>query len=78
MENQNGEVTNDELARMIGEGFHGVDEKIGGIDRKLESMRSEFNERFDTIEKFLLEDHRRRIGKLEEKVHKLEDLLAIK
>jgi hypothetical protein len=70
MEN-NHEVTNEELARMIGEGFHGVDEK-------LTEFRSEVNQRFDKIENFLLEDHRRRIEKLEGQVQELRDALAMK
>ena len=73
MENTNGEVTNEELARMIAKGFEGTAQKID-MDREF----GEVKERLDRIEKFLLEDHRRRIEKLEVQVKELRDLLAVK
>lgn len=73
MENTNGEVTNEELARMIAKGFEGTPTK------------QEMNDRFDKvevrlekIERILLEDHRRRIEKLEDQVKELRDALAMK
>ena len=54
MENNFNNTTNDDLARMIAKGFEGVDKRFDGVD-----------ERLGRIEDFLLEDHRRRIEKLE-------------
>lgn len=73
MENTNGEVTNEELARMIARGFEGTAQKVD-MDREF----GEVKERLERIEKFLLEDHRRRIEKLEVQVKELRDLLAVK
>jgi hypothetical protein len=66
MEN-NHAVTNEELARMIAEGFHGMDERFDQVDM-----------RFDKIENILIEEHRRRIEKLETQVQELRDTLAMK
>ena len=73
MENTNGEVTNEELARMIAKGFEGTAQKID-MDRQF----GEVKDRLDRIEQFLLEDHRRRIEKLEAQVKELRDLLVVK
>lgn len=48
MENTNGEVTNEELARMIAKGFEGTAQKAD-TDRQF----AEVNERLDRIEKLL-------------------------
>ena len=77
MEN-NHEVTNEELGRMIGEGFHGVDEKFTDLRNGINQRFDQVDERLEHIEKFLLEDHRRRIEKLEDQVKELRDALAIK
>jgi len=47
--------------------FTGMYERLDRIDRRL-----------DHIEQFLLEDHRRRIGKLEEEVKGLKELFSVK
>jgi hypothetical protein len=73
MEN-NHEVTNEELARMIAKGFEGVDERFNGVDRRFDKVE----ERLDRIEHELIADHRRRIEKLEDQVGELRDLLAVK
>ena len=77
MENNN-EVTNEELARMIGEGFHGVDEKFASMRGEMNQRFDQIDERLEHIEKFLLEDHRRRIEKLEIQVQELREALAMK
>ena len=74
----NGEdITIDDLARMVQKGF---DEVTGHMARK-----DEVNERFDQvevrldrIEKFLLEEHRRRIERLEVEMKEVRDALAMK
>ena len=77
MEN-NHEVTNEELARIIGEGFHGVDEKFTSLSGEMNQRFDKVDERLEHIEKFLLEEHRRRIEKLEDQVKELRDALAMK
>ena len=47
--------------------FTNMYERLDRIDRRL-----------DHIEQFLLEDHRRRIGKLEEEVKELKELFSVK
>lgn len=80
MENNNQEVTNEELARMIAKGFEGTAQKVdmdrqfGEVNQRLDRV----DERLEHIEKFLLEDHRRRIEKLEDQMKELRDLLAVK
>lgn len=54
---------------------------VDAVDPYFVAIQKDFqriDERFDKIEKFLLEDHRRRIEFLEKKVERLEDLLAVK
>ena len=51
----------------IQQDFQNVYERLDRIDRRL-----------DHIEQFLLEDHRRRITKLEDQIKELYDALAIK
>jgi len=80
MENTNGEVTNEELARMIAKGFEGTPTKQEMSARfdEVDKQFAEVNGRLDRIEKFLLEDHRRRIEKLEEQIKEVRDALAMK
>ena len=73
MENNHG-VTNEELARMIGEGFHGVDKRFDEVDKRFDRVE----ERLEHIEKFLLEEHRRRIERLEVQVQEVRGTLAMK
>lgn len=68
-----GEVTIEDLARMVQKGFEDT--------AKAHVVEAEFravNERLDRIEKFLLEEHRRRIERLEGDVRILKDALNIK
>lgn len=68
-----GEVTIEDLARMVQKGFEDTAKKIDMDDR--------FNAvemRLDRIEKFLLEEHRRRIEKLEDQMQEVRDALNIK
>ncbi len=54
---------------------------VGVVDPYFAAIQKDFNnvyERFDKIEKLLLEEHRRRIEKLEVEVRELRDLLAVK
>ena len=64
-------VTIDDLARMVNKGFDGVTKE----------MRSGFQRvdgRFDKIESLILVEYRTRIEKLEKKVERLEELLAVR
>jgi len=64
-------ITTDKLALMIGKGF-------SGVDKKIEKMNKDMNERFDRIENILIKQQNDKIAKLEERMQKLEDALAIK
>jgi len=71
MENKN--ITIDDLAGMVQKGFEET------------AKKDEVNERFDkienrleSIEKLILDDHKRRIEKLEDEVKELRELLAVK
>jgi len=64
-------ITINDLARMVKKGFDDVTKE----------MRSGFkgvDKRFDKIEGLILVEHRTRIERLEQKVEKLEQLLAVK
>lgn len=67
MENDFNNTTNDDLAMMIAKGFDGADKRF-----------DEVNKRFDKIERILLEDHRKRIEKLEDEMKELRGALALK
>lgn len=64
-------ITIDSLAGMIGKGF-------AGVDKKFEEMNKGMNKRFDRIENILIKQQNERIEKLETRMHKLEEALAIK
>ena len=81
MVENNHEITNNELARIIAEGFHGVDERFDSTEKRFDGVDSRLNgidARLDNIEKILLGEHTKRIEKLEEQVKELRDLLAMK
>lgn len=60
-------VTIEDLAVMVKKGFDHVDQRFDEVD-----------ERFDRIEKLILEDHKRRIEKLEIGLREVKDLFAMK
>lgn len=63
----------DELARMVQKGF----EETAKADKVAEEFRS-VNERLDRIENLLIEEHRRRIERLENEMKEVRDALAMK
>jgi hypothetical protein len=67
MEKEFNNTTNDDLAMMIAKGFEGVDKRFEDMDK-----------RFDRIENILLEDHRKRIEKLELEMKDLREGLLLK
>lgn len=68
-----GEVTIEDLARMVQKGFEDT-AKASVVEAEFRAV----NERLDRIEKFLLEEHRRRIEKLEDQMQEVRDALNIK
>jgi len=86
MENNN--ITNEELAQMIGKGFAGVDEKFAGINEKFAGINEKFTgidekfkgvyTRLEKIENILLDSHGRRIEKLEDRMKEPRESLAMK
>lgn len=68
-----GEVTIEDLARMVQKGFEDTAKKID-MDARFDVVEK----RLDRIEKFLLEEHRRRIEKLEDQMQEVRDALNIK
>ena len=72
MENNN--ITNEDLARMIGGGFEGVDKRFNAVDKRFDRIE----DRLESIENLILADHKRRIEKLEDEMKELRGLLAVK
>lgn len=75
-----GEVTIEDLARMVQEGFEDTAKKID-MDARFDAVDERFNvmeTRLDRIEKFLLAEHQRRIERIEDDVRVLKDALNIK
>ncbi|HEX9722307.1 MAG TPA: hypothetical protein VGA53_03500 [Candidatus Paceibacterota bacterium] len=73
METNGDNVTIDQLARMVAKGFEET--------AKAKEVNEHFNkveERLDRIEKFLLEEHRRRIERLENEMKEVRNALAMK
>lgn len=68
-----GGVTIEDLARMVQKGFEDTAKKID-MDARFDVVEK----RLDRIEKFLLEEHRRRIEKLEDQMQEVRDALNIK
>ncbi len=55
----------DGLARMVQKGFDNVDKQFA-------DLKYEMKERFDDLERILLEDHQQRIERLEDQVKELQ------
>jgi len=64
-------ITIEDLAKMVKRGFDGTDKKI-------EKGFKEVNIRLDRIENFILKQHSQKIEFLEKRIHRLEEVLAIK
>ena len=77
MGNNGEQITIDQLARMVQKGFEETATKQD-LKNEIEGLRSEMNKRFDRIENILLEEHRRRIEKLEDRMQEVRDALALK
>ena len=74
------EVTIEDLARMVQKGFDETAKKID-MDARFDGVQERFNAvemRLDRIEKFLLEEHRRSIEKLEDQMQEVRNALALK
>ena len=54
-------ITIDDSATMVQKGFDGADKRFDLVDKRFEQM----DKRFDKIENLILENHKRRIEKLE-------------
>ncbi len=67
------QVTNNELARMISQGFAGVDKRFEQVDKRFDEMDA----RFDRIEKIILADYKRRLEQVETDMRILKSALAI-
>ena len=73
-------VTTEGLAVMIQRGFaetarkDDVDRRFDGVEKRLDAIE----DHLESIEKLMLEDHRRRIERLEGEMKNLKDLLAVK
>jgi len=72
-------ITIDDLAVMVQKGFDGTATKKDIMDLRTE-MNIRFqrvDERFDKIEKLILQDHNRRIEKLEDQLKEVKETLAM-
>jgi hypothetical protein len=66
-------VTIDDLAVMVSKGFSGVDKCFESMDKRFDLV----DKRFDKIENLILENHKRRIEKLESEIKDLKELFAM-
>ena len=72
-QNNNNNVTIDELALMIQKGFNETAKKVD-VDQRFDKIE----QRLDKIESLLLGNYKRRIEKLEEDFKEFKEALAIK
>jgi len=73
-------ITIDDLAIMVQDGFRGTAKK-DEVNIRFDQVNIRFDQienRLDRIEKLILEDHKRRIEKLEFQTQEIRDALAIK
>ena len=77
---ENKEITIEDLARMIQEGFRETakKEEVNTQFKEVNVRFDKIENRFEKIEKLLLAEHQRRIEKLETEVKELRELLAVK
>jgi hypothetical protein len=64
--------TIDDLARMINKGF-----KTAAAKEDVAALRSEMKAGFERVENLLLEEQKRKIEDLEQRMKRLEDALAV-
>jgi len=79
-------ITIDDLAGMVQQGFFGVDERFNEVDERFNEVDKRFNEvdkrfdiletemnaRFDQLEKIILHEYRERIERLEDQIKELQ------
>ena len=73
MENNGANVTIDELARMVAKGFEET-AKANEVNARFDAVEK----RLDRIENLLIEEHRRRLERLEIEMKEVRDTLAMK
>ena len=73
MENNGANVTIDELARMVAKGFEET-AKANEVNARFDAVEK----RLDRIENLLIEEHRRRLERLEIEMKEVRDALAMK
>ncbi len=69
-------ITIDDLAVMVQKGFNEVSGKMA-TRADMNARFNDVNKRFDRIEKLILENHKRRIEKLETEIKELKELFAV-
>lgn len=76
-------TTIEDLARMVANGFNGVESRmatridLNNLKKDVGNLRSEMNSRFDKVENLILIDHKRRLEKLESDMKELKNALAM-
>jgi hypothetical protein len=71
-------ITINDLAVMVKKGFDGVDKRFDNLTKEMRFGFDRVDKRFDRLENLILVEYRTRIEKLEKKVEKLEEILAVK
>ena len=66
-------ITIDDLAIMVQKGFDGIDLKFERVDKSFNQV----DKRFDKIEYLILENHKKRIEKMEAEIKELKELFAM-
>ncbi len=77
---QTKKMTLDDLARMVKQGFDGVDKRFDLVDGRfcdIDTRFDEVNQRLDRMEKLVLPDHQRRIEHLEIDMKRMKDIFAV-
>ena len=79
MKNKN--ITIEDLARMVGEGFDSMDKGFNNVDRRFDGVDKKFKEinaRLNRIENIILKQYSQKIEILERRMKHLEEALAVK
>ena len=71
------DITINDLAVMVQKGFSGVDKRFDAMHNEMDKRFDLVDKRFDKVENLILENHRKRIEKMEAEIKDLKELFAM-